>query len=704
MNKFRLTGFYLLVTLMAALTACGGGDGDNALDLPSVSDYQLQLTLLAQDSDAEIDVVTNTDSGRLRITLLDPDGIAAANQTISLTVSNARLEGSSVQSDEDGMVEITVFAGAGGPAAASIVAEYTDPEGSLAQADVSFETLGDESDVDTPTPVIDIEFDIGATISGNFQIGALNIGAAANGELAANSTTLITAELRNSIGDLITTPTVVNFSSPCAIAGETELDSEVTSVNGTAEATYRPTGCAGSDEITATVSTATTELTATAIVVIASAPAASLQFISATPADIAVKGAGGADRQDFSILLFRVVDSLGSAVSAQEIEFSLQTLTGGVNFGFDSDTNQLITSTSALSDEDGEVRVTVFSGNTPAVVVVIAEFSEGTTVITEPSNELTISAAPPVQGSMDISFESLNPNSYHISGIENRVTVSAADRYSNHIPDGTAVFFTTEGGTIDPSCLTLDGRCSVIWRSQDPRGPANPDVEEDRNGRITVLAYMGGEEKFVDENSDGLFNNDGINSEVFYNIGEAFIDFDENGEQSGTGINFERYIDSNFDGSYTQEDTVFQGLSCDKATADLGHCTNLATIFDSGTIIMSSHIIDISICEFIDQDTCNDLGANPTLPLTGNTSFVITIADENGNSAPQGTDVKIEIDGADLAFDVNHTIGGNSTEPEVFTLRVESDEAAVSGATINLTITAEIDITRNLNSVSFTYQ
>ena len=702
MNKYRLIGFYLLATLMATLTACGGGSGDNALDLPSVSDFQLQIALLAQDNDTDITVVTNAAPGRLRITLLDPDDNPAADQTISLIETNVRLEFNSVQSDENGIVELTVFAGRDGPAEASISAEYTDSEGDLAQAEISFETLGDEPDPDFLTPVTDTEFDIGATLLGSFRVGELDIGAAAGSTLAAYSTTSITAELRNFSGELITTPTTVNFSSPCALDGKTELSAAVSSINGIAVATYRAVGCAGSDNVTATASTATTTITASAIVVVSSAPASSLQFMGATPDNIAIKGAGGAARQDFSILEFLVTDSSNNPVSAQEVEFTLE----GVGSFEDGSI-----ATTALSNEDGGITISVFSGTVPGNISVEASFPEGQVKVTIPG-ALSVSGGLPHQDGLTLSITSLNPNAYNYANIENQINIQATDRFSNAVPDGTTITFVAEAGIIESPCSTINGFCSVSWYSPGgsngnaARAPRNPDEPFDRNGRVAVLAYMSGEESFSDEDSNGLFsyrmidtNDDGIDDgikdtvapEFFTNIPEAFLDRDENGVQSGIDGAFEEYIDYNDNGQHDSEDELFQGVNCDDSIPAEGHCSDTLNIFVTSSFVMSSDHIFFEVYESTmidDVATWTLIEGTPV--LTGAENFLIGVFDENGNSPPEGTKVSVTIDGALLGSTVEHTIFGG-TEPYYFEITVSPEADPVPSSQIGVDIIADIE-------------
>src|SRR5690606_5098541 len=93
------------------------------------------------------------------------------------------------------------------------------------------------------------------------------------------------------------------------------------------------------------------------------------------------------------------------------------------------------------------------------------------------SSELVISTGIPDQKSMSISVSNFRPSAWLTDNVPVSITVNLADANNNPAPAGTAVSFTTEGGVIDSKCTTgLDaesnrpnGRCSVSWRSTEPR-------------------------------------------------------------------------------------------------------------------------------------------------------------------------------------------------------------------------------------------
>jgi hypothetical protein len=152
------------------------------------------------------------------------------------------------------------------------------------------------------------------------------------------------------------------------------------------------------------------------------------------------------------------------------------------------------------------------------------------TSITTLSDQLVISTGIPDQNSFSLSTEIFNVEGMNHDGcaspVGSKITVRLADHFNNPAPDGTAVSFTAEGGTVDASCLTglvdtsltdgtvikqkgIPGECSVRFCASSPR-PSD--------GRITVLAYALGEESFIDRNGNNLFESD----EPFQDLGEPF--------------------------------------------------------------------------------------------------------------------------------------------------------------------------------------
>src|SRR5690606_10047609 len=99
-----------------------------------------------------------------------------------------------------------------------------------------------------------------------------------------------------------------------------------------------------------------------------------------------------------------------------------------------------------------------------------------------------------------------------------QIVARMVDRVGNPVPDGTAITFVTEGGSIDTRCLTKDGQCTVNLRTQDPRP---------KDKRVSVLAYVEGEKSFIDVDGTNLWNKS-VNT-LLHNIGSFYRDDNENG-------------------------------------------------------------------------------------------------------------------------------------------------------------------------------
>ncbi|MCJ7830013.1 MAG: hypothetical protein MUP74_01380, partial [Desulfobacterales bacterium] len=113
----------------------------------------------------------------------------------------------------------------------------------------------------------------------------------------------------------------------------------------------------GAGLVTATLEEASADL-AFQIAAAPDAQSAAIEFVSATPQTIALKGTGGAGRSEASTVVFRVVDEFGSPVRDKTVTFELSSSVGGL----------ALNNTSALSNSDGLASVVVTSGNVATTV------------------------------------------------------------------------------------------------------------------------------------------------------------------------------------------------------------------------------------------------------------------------------------------------------------------------------------------------
>jgi hypothetical protein len=382
----------------------------------------------------------------------------------------------------------------------------------------------------------------------------------------------------------------------------------------------------------------------------------SLQFVSATPSIISLKGTGGTET---SQVVFKVMDGGGNGISGKTVSFELSTTTGGITL-----TPAAVppaTSPTAVSNSAGLVTITVNSGTMNTPVRVSASTTDATTgaVLNTQSSGLTITTGVPDQDSFSLSATKWQIEGWNLDGVTTVLTARLSDHFNNPAPDGTAVNFTTEGGQVVGSCSTTGGACSSTLTSSAPRP---------NNGRVTVLAYAVGEESFVDLNSNGvadkvpgagygpteLIDTNGNSSDM----PEAWLDADEDGAYTGA-IN-EPPTDFNSNGAYDVADGLFNGVLCSTLSSP-GTCnTTKKTIHvRQPIVIMFSSSSPAPLALFatdslasmftpatsITLPSCSTIPADNTMPLT---YYAIRIVDEHGNAMPTGTTIAFTTDNGKL--------------------------------------------------------
>jgi len=407
-------------------------------------------------------------------------------------------------------------------------------------------------------------------------------------------------------------------------------------------------------------------------------PIAGLQFVSAIPSLIYQAASVGANT---SIVSFKVIDSVGAAVTAGvKVNASLTNTDGGVNFcGSPS---------SVTSGPDGIASFSVCAGTLPTTVQVQASLEAPNAGILTSSNLLTVQTGLPTQRFFDISATKLNfyAGGYFTSkfnGNTTDISVFAADRQGNPVPDGTKIIFVSEGGQINSagqsSCLIASGRCSVNLIGQDYRPMGSAAAGGDpRPGRVTVLAYTDGEESFVDKPDPvtGLYNNRYDAGELFEDLGSPYIDKDEGGTFVSAYTNLV---------TGTNEGEAFYpmpvGATGDKAcpansNAGLSVASTCNSQWDAYTKVRRQIVIVFSGAE-IGQPG----GYNPTIPAKYQTQVVsqsrsgitVQLADYDGNPLPAGTGLTVEVSpsGGTCSATLFGSEVGNSTEPTLHSVTLD---------------------------------
>jgi hypothetical protein len=449
----------LALALATLVSACGGGGGNpgavggnpsNPVPVPTpVPATPTVAVSFTNSTGGASNALTGATPLTARATVRDAAGNAVQNALVTFATDNT----------------LAVFSPSAGTALtdASGVASVTLRAASLA--------AGGAGKVTASTTVA------GATVASeaNYSVGAtaLTFGAlgATPASIQAYGSTVLSVDVF-AAGVRYTDQQVnVNFSSACVTAGKATLAPTVATNNGTAQAVYRDRGCANNDLITVSADGVTRSVSTP--LAIAAPAAASVQFASAAPTDksIVIKGQGGIARTETATLKFRVVDIFGLALAGKQVVFSTTSP--------DVTLNKLADST----DQNGEVITTVNSGSVPTSFRVQATLpgtaANGQPDISTMSDSIVVTTGLPVQRAFSLSAGTFNVEGWnHDSTPDTPATtiqVLLADAFGNPVPDGTPVVFQTNMGSVGSAskggCTTVNGGCTVDFRTQNPRLP-----------------------------------------------------------------------------------------------------------------------------------------------------------------------------------------------------------------------------------------
>lgn len=508
---------------------------------------------------------------QIQALLLDGDNSPITNQIVNFSVSGAGPL----------LTPGTALTNTNGIAQVNLDSTETDQGAFTIQANVTVNNLPISDALNFEIQAADTIVDEGQTRFGHFNtqgvfvegvIGSSAEDGQGDVEISAGATVGFSVALVDENDQRILTPTPVSFTSNCVANDQATIDAVVTTINGEASATFEDNNCAGSsgntDQIVASVVINNTTFTITRQLTIQPEGIGSIAFISASPNEIVLQGTGGQNSQSISTLTFQVNGELGNPLSQQTVNFSLNTSTGGL----------VIEPTTGLTNSQGQVSTRVSAGSVPTAIRVTAEVETlgGDTIRTQ-SDLLSVNTGLPDQNSFSIAATTLNPEGGNRDGEEVTITVRLADSFNNPVPNGTTVSFTTEGGTIQPSCITgaaggvIDpaqpntGTCSVTWTSSTPRPTDH---------RTTILATAIGHETLIDSNGNNAYddedggpildgNDHGFFTSTptqsgFVDHSEAWRDDNENGIRESN----ETFIDYNSDGSFNAADGLFNGPQC----------------------------------------------------------------------------------------------------------------------------------------------
>jgi hypothetical protein len=690
----KALALFFTVLIGLGLSGCGGGEnafGNQGTDGTtgtggSTSALSVTVSLLDPATSTATTSISDTNPGLLRVSVTY-NGTALESEVVTFSTTIGTLDPSSALTNSSGVASTSLLSD--GTAGAGTVTASVTYAGETVKDTVNFSAqLGT---VTTGTTTYELGYDPGGGAA--FKSGEINLNGVTT--LSAGGTLSATVEVIDDTGATPTTPVVVSFTSGCASSGLASLDGSVTTVNGSATATYLAQGCVGTDVITASASIGGTTYTAAASFTVQAADVGSIEFVSASPDSITLQGTGGAGRSETSTVTFRVVDAQGNPVQNQTVDFTL---------GVGNNQNGLsLDPTSATSDLNGLVQTVVQAGTVATSLTVIATVTTSTDTFQTQSSQLVVTTGIPDENSFDLSVSTFNPEAWNYSGEIVTVTARLADRFNNPVPDGTAIYFTTEGGSIDGHCFTTDGACSVAWTSQEPRpcgqtlganqvtldtsvgpnvcvdagtgtNPSDPQwgtapLGQPYGGRATILAFTEGEEGFTDVNGNGIFDD----GDLFNDLPEAWRDENEDGVRQDN----EFMADFNSNGVYDGADSAFNGNLCNRTVAPLCSSNKTLNVRRSIVIVMSGSAAHLAM-----------LPATLTMSNGGSATASFLLSDLHNQPMPAGTTVAVTAsDGFSIQSGSSYVVPSTATNSGTgFDVVVKAD-GSPSGASGTLTVT-----------------
>ena len=384
-----------------------------------------------------------------------------------------------------------------------------------------------------------------------------------------------------SSGELYTSPVAITLASSCGASNKATLTSSVTTSNGVASATYQGSGTSGTcgvaDEVRASMgdiikSVTINNLTSPSSSILANDPTSQVIF---TPAS------GFTDNTNIT---FKVTDAYGNAKSNESITFEF----AGIENQSSDFEQYALTPAINTTDANGQAVVNVKAGAIPVPFRVIAYLTDKPE-IRATSKPISVSMGFPDNDSFTFSAGRYNIEGAGFADETDTITMQLSDRFNNPVPDGTVVSFTTEGGSIKGdqdseqgttgSCITKNGVCNATLTSTNPKP---------LDGRVTVLAYVQGEESFFDVNGNKVFDQGDLigvgssqnASEVptfmatagIKDVGEPYLD--TNVDDGNAFIaNTDQFVDINNNGSRDAGDGTYTGQLCSSDLMARGFCS-----------------------------------------------------------------------------------------------------------------------------------
>jgi hypothetical protein len=333
-------------------------------------------------------------------------------------------------------------------------------------------------------------------------------------------------------------------------AGMNTTASVVTNATGTAQIRLMDTNVVGNATVTVT-RPATAQSAQTAVAISA---AQTISHVATKCGGLActIIGVRKSGFNEQASVTFRVVDAQSAPVPGVTVAFTIPSPPTGT-----------YVNAAAITDSQGIATATVYAGDIIGSFLVNATVSSPTGELSTPSPTIGIRGAIPTNKGFTFQCTRVNINAFDSPTpplpVTTTCSVKLVDRFNNAVGTGTAVNFKSEAGTLPNSQATTayvpggansaEGTASVPFstsgnyppldvpplsalvgqypnnRSTEPSRSDGLLVRNPRDGLVTLLAYVQGEEWFSDDNNNGNWDS----GEQFIDQGEPLLDTNDNG-------------------------------------------------------------------------------------------------------------------------------------------------------------------------------
>lgn len=480
------------------------------------------------------------------------------------------------------------------------------------------------------TSALTTSFDVQLSAA-NLGLQNLNLG---SGPLAAYGNRPISVQATVDGVASISNPVQVTFTTTCG----TVLPAVVTTdATGTANATYTASllTCADSNPTITAAAAGATSRSGTISVAPSVATNVKFEIEGSGPQLIYLKDSVGSTQAQ---VVFRVIDSRGGFLQNKKLRLSLSNSATGVSLNTVGNTAPIDLTT----DSVGLVKAAVFSGTVPTSLNVKATLLDNDgveTTVYSYSNKLTIASGRPSQRSLSLSVSTFSIEAAGVDAQETKLTLSMADRQGNPVPENTQVNFVSEAGVVVPAVCFVPpvtpesasspaipvSSCAVTLRSSGTRTP---------NGLVSVLAYVAGEEDFIDMNGNNYFDS----GDTFVDLGRAYRD--DNSKSTVAVVDpwgSRKRINGKYDDGEFQVPREGTGICTASSGCKGDGVWGAADVRQQATVVFASGNAVVThgpIAAINPISNSTDLGLN---------GVKVTIADVNGNSMPTLTQVDISV-------------------------------------------------------------